>query len=250
VVFRLELEDSAGEKAGVIDIGLELISCEKKDSNPVDDPNKVEKQEVDRLKEALAQREKSLEMTAQAMSDALKTSEEKDSGINELLRRLDDLSLELQEKDIALRASQNQTSFAEELKQKYESLEKVVIEKNSVIEAFREEGQHLAIKQSEMEKMTRKMKGILKNKELELESLKSTQPDVSTQESQKIIDELVVAKTDLTSAQLKVSSLEGEKLVLHDEITRLRENISAWHKYASMLEGRRLDNLDEIALKM
>jgi hypothetical protein len=33
-----------------------------------------------------------------------------------------------------------------------------------------------------------------------------------------------------------------------NEISRLRENISAWHKYSSMLEGRRLDNLDEIAL--
>ena len=33
-----------------------------------------------------------------------------------------------------------------------------------------------------------------------------------------------------------------------NEVTRLRENISIWHKYSSMLEGRRLDNLDEVAL--
>jgi hypothetical protein len=33
-----------------------------------------------------------------------------------------------------------------------------------------------------------------------------------------------------------------------NEVTRLRENIAIWHKYSSMLEGRRLDNLDEIAL--
>lgn len=33
-----------------------------------------------------------------------------------------------------------------------------------------------------------------------------------------------------------------------NEVTRLRENISAWSKYSSMLEGRRLDNLDEITL--
>lgn len=33
-----------------------------------------------------------------------------------------------------------------------------------------------------------------------------------------------------------------------NEIIKLSETISAWHKYSSMLEGRRLDNLDEVTL--
>jgi chromosome segregation ATPase len=164
-------------------------------------------------------------MTAQAMSDAVKTSEEKDITINELLRRLDDLSLELQEKDTTLRMSQNQQSIIEELKQKCESLEKDIMENKSVIEAFTEEGRILAKKQSDLEKINRKIKEMLKKKDMELESVKSLHSEPSYQESLKFSDEVAVAKAELTSTQLKLSSSEGEKLGLQEEMTRLRNHL-------------------------
>ena len=229
VDFNLELEDSAGERAGMISLGLAIFSHEKIIADLVDDSNLGSKLgfevvEVERLKEVLAQRERSLEMTAQAMSDAVKTSEEKDITINELLRRLDDLSLELQEKDTTLRMSQNQQSIIEELKQKCESLEKDIMENKSVIEAFTEEGRILAKKQSDLEKINRKIKEMLKKKDMELESVKSLHSEPSDQESLKFSDEVAVAKAELTSTQLKLSSSEGEKLDLLEEITRLRSH--------------------------
>lgn len=202
--FSLELEDYSGEKTGMISLTVALYSLTgpSSDTSPELDKSteylqcEVEyKDEISRLQETLSQRERSLEMAALTMSETMKATEEKDVGINSMLRRIEDLTLELDEKDLSLRKLQNQMSLFDELKQKNISFEIMVSEKDTIIDALTNEGQQLAKKQNDMEKMTRKLKEMIKKKDSEIEVFKSAQTVTDQSSSQAEIMESAKAWT-------------------------------------------------------
>jgi hypothetical protein len=108
----IQLYNESNETTGVITLTMSIQQSSfgpssAESSNSTD--NKA-KQEIVKLKEIIKQREKSLETANSNMAALTKASEGDETGVDDLLRRIEDLSLELQQKDSMLRDLQLMTS--------------------------------------------------------------------------------------------------------------------------------------------
>ena len=107
----IQLYNESNETTGVITLTMSFQQSSSgynsAENNPTD--NKA-KQEIVKLKEIIKQREKSLETANSNLAALTKASEGDETGVDDLLRRIEDLSLELQQKDSMLRDLQLMTS--------------------------------------------------------------------------------------------------------------------------------------------
>jgi chromosome segregation ATPase len=122
------------------------------------------KEESHKTKEIVKERERALETSTLKASESHKQNEE-------FQRKINDLKLE-----ITYQNKQFQSNLADgsEMKREVDSLRDQLREISSRLEAFELEGSKLAKKQSEMEKLVRKSKQAVKDKETEITKLKES----------------------------------------------------------------------------
>jgi len=201
-----------------------------------------------KVKEALAERERALETATKSLSEQHKLN-------HDYAQKVSDLAAEIAEKDARSRQTQSNTAEEEENKKLLISYREQLKEQGERLAAFEKEGQSLARKQSEMEKVVRKSKGELRDKDNEIQKLKDSKEQLvkAIEQTQDVLKkhemETANASKNLTAMQA-VSQASTDKLVrLEAELTAKTEELASQRRaleaaWAEVTELKR--NLTEL----
>ena len=172
-----------------------------------------------KMSEIVVERERALETYAIKMSETHKQLEIAQ-------RRILDLSAEMTEKDTRLRQTQINAAGDGELKKQLIRAQEIMKEKEERLAAFEQEGQNLAKKQSEMEKVVRTTKADVKKRDVEIAKLKE-----SKEQLVKAIEEMqdLVRKNELeaSSAVKSLSAMQAVSQASTDKLSRLEGDIGS-----------------------
>jgi chromosome segregation ATPase len=187
------------------------------------------KEESQKTKEIVKERERALETSTLKASELHKQNEE-------LQRKINDLKLEITEKTNQNKQFQSNLADGGEMKREVDSLRDQLREKGSRLEAFELEGSKLAKKQSEMEKLVRKSKQEVKDKETEITKLKESRDQLvkaieQTQEALRKQEQENASVTKTLNAMNAVSQASSDKLTkLENELNSKNEELITQRK--------------------
>lgn len=180
--------------------------------------------DVARLQFVITDREKSLNRLSSELSEV--------NNLCETYRqKVESLENELKIKDEKIKLFNANSNVESDLRRQLSKLQEFILEKDSKLNAFETEGQILAKKQGEMEKLTRKLKNEIKEKSDEILKMKE-----SKEQLVHVIDE----------QQLKIRSFELETNNSSKSINAIQAVSQATAEKLSKLENEMLTKVDEI----
>lgn len=186
-----------------------------------------------KVKEALAERERALETATKNLSEQHKLCQDSS-------QKIADLQAEIAEKDARSRQVQSNSAEEEENKKLLVRYQEQLKEQGERLAAFEKEGQSLAKKQSEMEKVVRKSKLELKDKDAEIQKLKDSKEQL-VKAIEQTQDVLKRHEADSNNASKSLSAMQAVSQASTEKLVRLEAELtSKTEEYASQrraLEG-------------
>lgn len=182
--------------------------------------------EIKTLRANLSERDNALQSSNKQLAEVQKQ-------LQDASKRVSDLQAEISEKDKLQRKMQSSVVAEDELRRQLAAAEESVNKSNERLAAFEKEGQHLAKKQSEMEKVVRKSKADLREKDAEITKLKDSKEQLvkAIEQTQDVLKKHELdnanASKSLSAMQAVSQASSGKLMKLEAELASKAEEIAS-----------------------